>query len=817
MVRRRVTLVSLALTLIASLGLTLWTAPAAVADDTRTVHVLTFNDFHGRINTDITVRWAATLEQEALKDPANTIVVSGGDNIGASEFASFIQDDEPTIQLLNDFVAAGIGFQTAVVGNHEFDRGLADLQDRVIGGHQADGTPAAVKADWTYIAANVVDKTSGQPVLAPYNIQTLADGLRIAIVGAVTQETPALVSPSGVATVDFTDPVAAVNHYADLIKAQDLADIVIADYHEGAATAASLDAALAATAVFAHLVNDTNANVDAIITAHTHLAYGWNGLDDQDPAGLDSHPGRPVIQTGSYGANVGVLDLTVDTATNQVVAGTAHNVPAMAAPAAGSAEEAAMLAIGNIATIKQHVDQAVAQGAALGDRTIGQVTADITTAHANGLWVNNVYTKDQGTRDDRTNESALATLVADALLLTANASDVVGGADIGIINAGGGLRAELLYGDDGLISYAEANAVLPFVNNLWSISLTGAQFKTFLEEQWQTTAAGDRPARPFLATGLSSNVTYTVDTDLPQATPCTLELACAWDDAGSHVTQVFVDGVPLVADQTYKIMTISFLTSGGDNYRVMTQGADAKDTGLVDRDAWIAALMSLSGVAQPDGAATKTIAPDFARSSVVVTGLSPATAPMAAVRATAGDQIQATYSRLNLTSLGAVANTSMTTYLKPASAIGDDLGAALATTTVTAPDDAAGCAALGVPADLNPASTGCARLNVTIPADTAAGDYILTSVITPSGTQVRLAVQVTASGGTVSPTPDPSAPTSGADQPSAGPSNSGNLPQSGAPVTGSMVRLAWILTLAGLALVLMAAQRHRRGAARHSV
>ncbi|MDR1077945.1 MAG: 5'-nucleotidase C-terminal domain-containing protein, partial [Propionibacteriaceae bacterium] len=349
----------------------------------------------------------------------------------------------------------------------------------------------------------------------------------------------------------------------------------------------------------------------------------------------------------------------------------------------------------------------------------------------------------------------------------------------------------------------------------WTITLTGAQFKTFLEEQWQTTAEGERPARPFLATGVSSNVTYTVDSDQPAAEPCSLEAGCAWDDARSHITQVFVDGVPLAADQAYKIMTISFLTSGGDNYRVMTQGADPKDTGLVDRDAWIAALMSLSGVAQPDGAATKTIAPDFARSSVVVSGLSPATAPMAAVQVTAGDQVQAAYSRLNLTSLGAVANTSMTTYLTPAAA-GDDLGAALATTTVTAPGDAAGCASLGVPADLNPASTGCARLDVTIPAGTAAGDYILTSVIAPSGTQVRLAVRVAAGGGTVSPTPDPSAPTT-ADQPSSTATAGGNLPQSGATVTGPMVRLAWILTLAGLALVLMAAQRHRRTGARHSV
>ena len=51
---------------------------------------------------------------------------------------------------------------------------------------------------------------------------------------------------------------------------------------------------------------------------------------------------------------------------------------------------------------------------------------------------------------------------------------------------------------DGTITYAEANAVLPFVNNLWTTSLTGAQFKTLLEQQWQTNAGrhGSQPRLP---------------------------------------------------------------------------------------------------------------------------------------------------------------------------------------------------------------------------------------------------------------------------------------------------------------------------------
>jgi 5'-nucleotidase len=817
----------------------------AQADDPVTIHVLTFNDFHGRINADITVRWAATLEQEALKDPDHTIVVSAGDNIGASEFASFIQDDEPTIQLLND-LAAQVRFEASAVGNHEFDQGFDDLKNRVIGG-QKNGAAAPVKAAWTYLGANVIDKASGTPAFDPYYIYTLPSGLRIAVIGAVTQATSALVSPAGVANLTFTDPVEAVNLYADEITAKNLADIIIADYHEGAATASSLDAALKAAAAtgeadFKRIVNETNNNVDAIITAHTHMTYAWTGLGDEDPEKLDTHQGRPVIQTGSYGANVGVIDLTYDPATKTVTAGTAKNVPAMAAPEAGSDAEKAMLAIGNIATIKQHVDAAVAQGAVLGNRVIGQTSGDITTAHTGGAWVCTAvgYTPPAAdpntcsysqpatgaaTRDDRANESSLALLVADAFLESAQDSEVIGGADIGIVNAGGGLRAELFQGSDGKITYAEANTILPFVNNIWTIKLTGAQFKNFLEEQWQTNAAGERPSRPFLATGVSSNVTYTVDTDQPSATPCTLE-SCGWSDPKSHITQIFINGVPLEADKLYKIVTISFLANGGgDNYWVMNQGTEAKDTGLVDRDLWIEALMELSGVAAPDAAATASITPSFARSSVVVTNLTPATAPMAKIEVTAGEKITATLSRLNLTSLGAPANKTVDTYLAPATAVRDTTGygTKIGEAVVTMPNDTAGCTAAGVSADLNPASTGCAKLDVTVPADTAAGDYILTSIVKPSNTIIQWAVHVSAATPTPTPTPTatpsatpsatptatPTASTSGTGTPS------GTLAGTGTQANADTVRFAWVATLVGLALILIAFQRRRE--AKHGV
>ena len=220
---------------------------------------------------------------------------------------------------------------------------------------------------------------------------------------------------------------------------------------------------------------------------------------------------------------------------------------------------------------------------------VGKIAGDITTAFTGGSYVNGKYTG--GTRDDRGSESALGDLVADALRDGIPAAQ--GKADLGIVNPGG-LRDELLYAGstatnpantDGTVTYAEANAVLPFVNNIWLVQLTGRQLKSVLEQQWQPAGA----QRPYLALGLSDNVRVTQDASKP---------------VGSRITDVLVNGVPLDNAKTYTVSTFSFLGTGGDNFTAFKDGK-AKDTGLVDRDLWIGYLKSAG-----------TVAPDFARQQV---------------------------------------------------------------------------------------------------------------------------------------------------------------------------------------------------------
>ena len=436
-----------------------------------------------------------------------------------------------------------------------------------------------------------------------------------------------------------------------------------------------------------------------------------------------------------------------------------------------------------VAEVQRIVDKALADAKVAGSVPVGEITADITTAQTFDP-VTGEYS-----RDDRANESALGNLVGNALL-DALKAEQTGGAEIGVVNPGG-LRADLLYKNDGatdgVVTYAQANAVLPFLNNLWTTSLTGAQVKTLLEQQWQTNADGTIPSRPFLNLGLSSNVDYTYDS--------TREL-------GDHITSVVINGAPLDLQRSYRVGTFSFLATGGDNFRVFTEGANTKDSGLIDRDAWIAYLSEKSVIAP--------IAPDFSRRGVDVID-APATVAE-------GQKLTVGLAKLDLTSLGAPDSTKVTLRYEPSGSGGGIHFAVLA--------------AAVLPAELGtfPVTDGAATLSFTVPEQLNAGRFTIT---TDGGTYARLpiTIPVTADAGTPTPTATPSptegttpATTTPAASRSATPTTggagngggngagggSGNLASTGA--TSLPLGLGALVLLGAGAAVAMAA---RRKAARH--
>lgn len=499
------------------------------------IRILTINDFHGRLVPESNgVAGAAVLAgavESFRRQNPNTLFVSAGDNIGASAFESFIDADSPTIDALRT-----AGLDASAVGNHEFDRGFADLTDRVIPRYEGDADADAFSD--LALGANVFVKGTDEHALKPYTIREV-DGTKVAFVGTVTEQTAGMVSPQGIAGIEFRDQVASANDAASA-AVDDGADVVVLLAHEG--SAGSDCAAIATeTGDFGDLVRGASDDIDAIVSAHTHQKYACE------------IGGRPVIQAHQYGTTLGSLDIELTDAGD------------LASITPGTVSLYDTTVGQYIAYPDTETAQVVANAVRIADEKgrvqVGSITADILRG------------KTASGSEDRGVHSTLGNTVADVYLWATSQNPAYGGrdAEVAFMNPGG-LRADLMFGDDnGAVSYREVANVQPFANTLVTLELTPAQIKQVLEEQWQPAGA----SRPKLAMGVSKGFTFEYD---PEAT------------RGSHIRSMQLNGEQLALDDTttkIRVVTNSFLAGGGDNFGTFATGTGTADSGQVDLQATV--------------------------------------------------------------------------------------------------------------------------------------------------------------------------------------------------------------------------------------
>ncbi|MGV8886143.1 MAG: ExeM/NucH family extracellular endonuclease [Microbacteriaceae bacterium] len=486
------------------------------------IDILSVNDFHGRLEASAPSAGAAVIGGMVNSFKAanpNSIFVGAGDFVGASTFTSFIQNDEPTIDALN-----AIGLETSAFGNHEFDQGRADVEERII-----------PHADWDYLSANIYDRATGEPAYQQFDLKEF-DGVTVGFIGAMTEELPSLVSPDGIATLEVRPVVSEVNRVASMLSdgndANGEADVIVLLVHEGAATTALASAT--DNSAFGRIVTGANDKIDAIVSGHTHLAY------NHDIAIPGTDRTRPVLSSGQYGEKFSHMSLSVDPDSGDLLDISAEVLPLFGAYTPDP-EVAAIVA------------DAVAVAKVLGAVKVGDITADFKRAKQSAAGSEN-----------RGGESTLGNFVADVHLWATTGN----GADLAVMNPGG-VRADLKYASssatdpDGNVTFAEAAAVQPFANTLQVVDLTGAQLKQVLEQQWQPTSS----SRPFLKLGLSANAEYTYN---PTAA------------AGSRITSIRVNGELVSDSDVFTVAANSFLAVGGDNFTAFADGTNRADTGKID-------------------------------------------------------------------------------------------------------------------------------------------------------------------------------------------------------------------------------------------
>jgi 5'-nucleotidase len=393
-----------------------------------TVHLLAFNDFHGQLDADADGRGgAAGLAGEiaALRTPG-TLVVAAGDLIGGSPLDSGLYHDMPAIAVLN-----AMGLDLSSVGNHEFDEGDAELQRMQHGGcHPLDGCIPGESfpgAAFPYLAANVVDNSTGATIFPPYAIRDV-DGVRVAFVGETLENTPAETLASAIPELRFGDEVDTLDALVPELHAAG-AQVIVLLIHQGGAQLGGPNDCTFLTGAIVDLATRLDGVVPLVVSGHTHQSY------------VCQQGSVLVTSAGARGALLTEITLQVDRGTGTVRGAVAVNHPI----------DATVTPDPTVAALVGHYDQIVAPR---GDRVIATIRADVSdVSDANG-------------------ESPMGDVVTDAMRAGT-------GADVALMNAGG-IRGPLLYAAsgsetaDGQVTYAEAFTVQPFGNLVETGMLSGA-------------------------------------------------------------------------------------------------------------------------------------------------------------------------------------------------------------------------------------------------------------------------------------------------------------------------------------------------------
>lgn len=529
-------------------------APLVPGQPTVTVRVLGISDFHGALigpTGSIDGRpvggaehVAAHVQQLRAANP-NTIFISTGDLVGASQLVSSLFHDEPTVEVMN-----AIGLDINAIGNHELNRGQHEAMRLQRGGcHPVRGCTEGLPftgARYTSLAANMIQSATGQPFFPAQRVFEL-QGQRVGVIGTILETTPSAVSAAGIAGLEFRNEAATTNALVPELRRQGVRTLIAAIHAGGRETppTPAFNDCNNLQGRIVELVSRLDDEIDLVLSADTHVPYICH---------LPNAAGRrvPVTNAGFNGRFVTVADLTLDARTGVMVQTSVFKVPTHhdAAPAH--------------AGVRAIVERYAALSAPLRDRVIGQHSADLTrSASAAG-------------------ESFLGNLIADAQYMATRAPEH--GAAVAAFMNPGGIRADLAHagsGNEGAgrITFGEMFTVQPFSNDLVTLTLTGRQIEILLEQQFTGCTAALAPADFDLPAGFAGQ-------PMNRILQVSQGVSYTWRSGGAACDRVDpasirIGGQPVSPEARFRVTVNSFLADGGDHFTILRRGTE-RVVGAVD-------------------------------------------------------------------------------------------------------------------------------------------------------------------------------------------------------------------------------------------
>jgi 5'-nucleotidase len=478
------------------------------------IQILDVSDWHAQLDPLSVfgvgnVGGAAVLSAYFQADRAanpNTLTLTAGDAFGASPPLSGFFNEEPAILAMNL-----MGFDADTFGNHNFDRGIAHLQQMID------------LADFQYVSANLKNRDDNLTGVKDYEIFEVG-GVKVAVIGITNPEAPNLVFPGNFGTIQPTDPIPAANKARAKAKAEG-ASVFIAITHLGVT---GFDPATgAATGPLIDFANNVG-GFNVIFGDHTDVQY--SGI----------HNNALVVENRSRGLTYSKSVISVDPQNGRIENRTNTFVTPLSSAVTPDPAIVAMLAPYRTALAAEF------------DTPIGVAT---------GLFP-------RGGNIERSGEVAIGNLITDAMRLRY-------GTQLALTNGGGiraSLPSSYLPMDTSLrrtaapyvigppfdLVVGDVFAVLPFGNSVATRTVTGAQLWAALENG---------------VSQINSATCLGADGRFPQISGFKFTFQCSLP-AGSRVLSVaFPDDTPIPPDgTTYTFATNDFVNAGGDFYTMFADG-----------------------------------------------------------------------------------------------------------------------------------------------------------------------------------------------------------------------------------------------------
>jgi len=222
-----------ALGLLAVLSLAAATACAGGPDDgVMRLSVVFTNDIHGGIDPSgatfmnrefppplgggaSAMTYIERLRSRAAEEGGHVLLLDQGDIFQGTPVGNY-RKGEAVVEYFNH-----IGLDAWTIGNHDFDEGAENLWHLVR------------TAQMPVLSANLVQEGTGEPIegIVPYILREY-DGVKVAIIGVTTTDTPKMAFPDHVAGVDFLPEIPTIERYVREVRERG-ADLVFVTGHVG--------------------------------------------------------------------------------------------------------------------------------------------------------------------------------------------------------------------------------------------------------------------------------------------------------------------------------------------------------------------------------------------------------------------------------------------------------------------------------------------------------------------------------------------------------------------------------------------------------